>query len=170
VVSRSAVRCRQRSASTNTRRWFRDSASTRDRHRADCRRLLLYFGNLRTHAPSRYCIGDMLFAPVKSRRKSLRRWVTMPVVICNRRSRIDGHSINLSAGGIYVFAAANLSVGTQIEIEFRPPGSNELLRVRGTIRRRALYLYRIEFLSDAAASGDSRACKPKIQFLQDPSF
>ena len=79
----------------------------------------------------------------------------MPVVICNRRSRIDGHSINLSEGGIYVFAAANFSVGTQIEIEFRPPGSNELLRIRGTIRRRALYLYGIEFLSDhVAASGD----------------
>ena len=65
--------------------------------------------------------------------------------------RIEGHSINLSQGGIFLFAAAHLLPGTQIEIEFRPPDSKEVLRATGTVRRRALYLYAIEFLRDDAA-------------------
>ncbi len=65
-------------------------------------------------------------------------------------SCIDGVSINISEGGIYLFAAANLSLGTQIEIEFRPPDSKEPVRACGTVRRRVLYLYAIAFLSDEA--------------------
>ena len=96
----------------------------------------------------------MLFAPAKNRRQSHRQWVTVPVLIRNGGSCIDGLSINISEGGMYLFAAANLSLGTQIEIEFRPRDSEELVRACGTIRRRALYLYGIEFLSDDAAATD----------------
>ncbi len=57
---------------------------------------------------------------------------------------------------MYLFAAANLSPGSQIEIEFRPPDSKEVFRTFGMVRRRALYLYGIEFLSDNAAGTRNR--------------
>jgi hypothetical protein len=66
--------------------------------------------------------------------------------------RIDGLSINISEGGMFLFAAAKLSPGLRIEIEFRRPHSKELVRATGAVRRRALYLYGIEFLNDDAAS------------------
>ena len=122
----------------------------------DCTRVLSYFGNLRANAPSRYCIGDMLFRPARNRRQSKRKWVTVPVLIRHRGSRIDGHSINISEGGMYLFAAAHLVPGTQIEIEFRLPHAKKLVRATGTVRRRALYLYGIEFLSDDAAATRGR--------------
>src|ERR1700693_5640561 len=97
----------------------------------------------------------MLFAPAKNRRQSNRHWVTVPVVIRHRGARIDGHSINISEGGMYLFAAAHLRPGTEIEIEFRQPNSKGLVRAVGAIRRRALYIYGIEFLSvHAEATGD----------------
>jgi PilZ domain-containing protein len=96
----------------------------------------------------------MVFRPTKNQRQSKRQWVAVPVVIRHRGSRIDGHSINISAGGMYLFAAAHLSPGTLIEIEFRPPNGKEVVRSTGTVRRRALYLYGIEFLGDHAATRD----------------
>jgi hypothetical protein len=98
----------------------------------------------------------MLFPRDKDGRQSHRQWVAVPVLIRNGGSRIDGLSINISEGGIYLFAAANLSLGAQIEIEFRPPDSKQLVRACGTVRRRAVYLYGIEFLSDHAASTHDR--------------
>jgi PilZ domain-containing protein len=96
----------------------------------------------------------MLFRPARNQRQSKRQWVAVPVVIRHRGSRIDGHSINISAGGMYLFAAAHLAPGTLIEIEFRPPRGKELFRAVGAVRRRALYLYGIEFLGDHAATRD----------------
>jgi PilZ domain len=53
-------------------------------------------------------------------------------------ARLDGLSINISEGGIYLLAAANLAVGTLIEIEFRMPHSKQFVRTRGAVRRRAV--------------------------------
>jgi PilZ domain len=118
-------------------------------------RLLVYFRNLSANTPSRCCVG-MAFSPDKNRRQSHRQWVSVPVLIRSRGSRIDGHSINISEGGMYLFAAVHLPPGSMIDIEFRPPDGKELVRTTGAVRRRALYLYGIEFLSDhAAATGDS---------------
>jgi len=116
----------------------------------------VYFGNLRTGVPSRYFTGDMLFARDKDRRQSHRQWVAVPVLVCHRGSHVEGVSINISEGGIYLFAAANLSPGTQIGLEFRRPDSKQLVRACGTVRRRALYLYGIEFLNDDGASTHDR--------------
>jgi hypothetical protein len=96
----------------------------------------------------------MLFLPAKDRRQSHRLCVTVPVLILHRGSRIDGHSINISEGGMYLFAAAHLPPGTLIEIEFRTPHGKEVVRACGAVRRRALYLYGIEFLSDDAVTGE----------------
>jgi len=98
----------------------------------------------------------MLSLRDKDRRQSHRQPVAGPVLIRNGRLRIDGLSINISEGGIYLFAAANLELGTQIEIEFHAPDSKQLVRAIGAVRRRALYLYAIEFLSDNAASTRNR--------------
>jgi PilZ domain-containing protein len=62
---------------------------------------------------------------------------------------MDALGINLSEGGMCLFTVANLRIGSQIEIEFLPPRSKELVRVSGRVRHRALYLYGIEFLQDS---------------------
>ena len=102
----------------------------------------------------------MLFVPAKDRRRSERHWVAVPVLIRNRNSRIEAFSINISEGGIYLFAAAHLLPGARIEIEFRPPGKKKAVRTSGIIRRRALYLYGIEFLAEDAAAARSQ---PTVQ-------
>jgi PilZ domain-containing protein len=104
----------------------------------------------------------MIFRPTKNRRQSKRQWVTVPVLIRHRGLRIDGHSINISEGGLYLFAAAHLPPGTLVEIEFRPPRGKELVCATGTVRRRALYLYGIEFLSDGAGTGDRTTVQIEI--------
>jgi hypothetical protein len=71
--------------------------------------------------------------------------------------RIEGFSINISEGGIYLFAAADISVGTQIDIEFRLPDSTQSVHNCGTVRRRAVYLYAIEFLTAVNASAPDAA-------------
>ncbi|HEX8711588.1 MAG TPA: PilZ domain-containing protein [Terracidiphilus sp.] len=99
----------------------------------------------------------MAFLSANDRRRSHRHWAAVPIVIRHRGSRIDGVSINIGNGGMYLFAAAHLSLGAQIEIEFRPPDEEQLVCVCGTVRRRALYLYGIEFLADDAAAARGRA-------------
>ena len=65
--------------------------------------------------------------------------------------RVEGVTINVSEHGIYLFAAANLGVGTQIEIAYRPPRANKTICACGIVRRRAVFLYGIEFLNDNTA-------------------
>lgn len=62
---------------------------------------------------------------------------------------MDALGINLSDVGMGLFTLANLPLGSQIQVEFLPPGSKERVRIWGTVRYRALYLYGIEFLVDA---------------------
>jgi len=61
---------------------------------------------------------------------------------------VNGRGVHFSEGGICLFAAANLPVGSQINVEFKGPNSNEPVRVRGKVRNRSVYLYGVEFLSD----------------------
>lgn len=58
---------------------------------------------------------------------------------------MEALGINLSEGGMGLFAVAHLPVGSHVQVEFCPPQSTEAVRVEGTIRHRALYLYGIEF-------------------------
>jgi hypothetical protein len=53
---------------------------------------------------------------------------------------------------MYLFAAANLSVGTRIEIVYRPPGRKKTVCTCGIVRRRAVFLYGVEFLNDDTAA------------------
>jgi hypothetical protein len=102
----------------------------------------------------------MLFLPSRKQRRFRRHWMSVPVDIRDAESRMDGVSINISEGGMYLFAATNLPVGSRIELEFRPPDKNQPRRVCGVIRRRALYLYGIEFLH---GEGDSTCAELMAQ-------
>jgi hypothetical protein len=66
--------------------------------------------------------------------------------------RVDGVTINVSEHGVCLFAATNLSVGTEIEIVYRPPGRKTSVCAHGIVRRRAVFLYGIEFLNNDAAA------------------
>ena len=48
----------------------------------------------------------------------------------------------------FLFAAANLPVGSDIKVEFKNPTTDEPVRVRGKVRNRTVYLYGVEFLSN----------------------
>jgi hypothetical protein len=61
---------------------------------------------------------------------------------------VDGRGVHFSEGGICLFAAANLPVGSQVKVEFRTPNTDEPVWVRGKVRNRSVYLYGVEFLSD----------------------
>jgi c-di-GMP-binding flagellar brake protein YcgR len=85
-----------------------------------------------------------------------RRWQRFPfdasvrVVVDHlpERTVVDGRGVRFSEGGICLFAAANLPVGSQVKVEFRTPHTDEPVRVRGKVRNRSVYLYGVEFLSD----------------------
>jgi hypothetical protein len=64
-------------------------------------------------------------------------------------AQLDGLGINLSDVGMCLFIMANLQVGSQIQVEFLPLRSTDLVRVSGIVRHRALYLYGVDFLVDS---------------------
>ena len=61
---------------------------------------------------------------------------------------VDARGVHFSEGGLCLFAAANLPVGSHIKVEFKNPHTDEPVRVHGKIRNRSVYLYGVEFLSD----------------------
>jgi PilZ domain len=85
-----------------------------------------------------------------------RRWQRFPFDASVRlvvdhsveKTVVDGRGVRFSEGGICLFAAANLPVGSQVKVEFRTPYNDEPVRVRGKVRNRSVYLYGVEFLSD----------------------
>lgn len=85
----------------------------------------------------------------QDRRRRKRQLLNTSVQIFTRSARIDALGINLSDVGMGLFTLANLALGSQIQVEFLPPGCKERLRMSATVRYRALYLYGIEFLADA---------------------
>jgi hypothetical protein len=85
----------------------------------------------------------------RTTRRSLRHWLNTSVQVFTGSVRIDALGVNLSDGGMCLFTIANLDLGSEIQIEFLPPRSEERVRVAGTVRHRALYLYGIEFLFDS---------------------
>src|SRR5262249_32856255 len=81
-------------------------------------------------------------------RRSRRQWINTSVQVFTRHASMDALGVNLSDGGMCFFSVANLRVGSQVDVEFKPPHAEEPVRVTGKIRHRALYLYGIEFLPD----------------------
>jgi PilZ domain len=99
------------------------------------------------------------------RRRERQLWNTS-VKVFTGSSRVDAVGINLSEVGMCLFAIANLSSGSQIQLEFLPPRGTEWVRVCGTVRHRALYLYGIEFLLDSdprQGNGENEEGRPSIK-------
>ena len=84
------------------------------------------------------------------RRRSARQLLNTSVRVCTDDASIDAIGINISEHGMRLFTVANLGIDSQIHLEFLPAWSSERIRVLGTIRNRALYLYGIEFSHDSA--------------------
>ena len=82
------------------------------------------------------------------RRYRRRQLLNTSVQVFRGPVQMDALGINLSDGGMCLFTIANLSLGSQVEIEFVPSRSEEVIRVPGIVRHRALYLYGIEFLGE----------------------
>ncbi len=61
---------------------------------------------------------------------------------------VEARGVRLSEGGVCLFAAANLPVGSDVNVEFKNPRTDEPVRVRGKVRNRTVYLYGVEFLSE----------------------
>ncbi len=70
-------------------------------------------------------------------------------------AKVKAVGVNISDGGMCLFAVANLHIGSPIEVAFPQTESRERVRLRGTVRHRALYLYGIEFLDGPEFSGNS---------------
>jgi hypothetical protein len=83
------------------------------------------------------------------RRRRPRQLLNTSVQVRNGSTQLDALGINLSDFGMCLFAIAHLPLGSRVEIEFLPQRSTERMRVSGTVRHRALYLYGIEFLPDS---------------------
>jgi len=81
-------------------------------------------------------------------RRSPRQWFNTGVQVFTSAVHMHALGVNISDGGMCLFAVTNMPVGKQVEVEFCPPGSDEPVRMSGTIKHRALYLYGIEFLSE----------------------
>jgi hypothetical protein len=87
----------------------------------------------------------------RNRRRWERHWLNASIRIFTSIGPIDGLGLQVSPGGMYLFAMADLPVGTHIKIEFPAPHSGELIQMDGAIRHRAVYLYGVEFLHRAPA-------------------
>ena len=74
----------------------------------------------------------------QSTRRSQREWLNTSVEVLAGSAQMDALGINLSEGGMCLFTLANLPLGSQIQVEFLPPRSQERVRVQGTVHHRAL--------------------------------
>jgi hypothetical protein len=93
----------------------------------------------------------------QDRRRRRRQLLNTSVRVFTDSGCIEALGINISDVGMSLFTIANLPVDTQIQVEFLPSRSTEPMRVWGTVRHRALYLYGIEFLVGSDQQPVSRA-------------
>ena len=83
----------------------------------------------------------------EDRRRRKRRLLNTSVQVHSGPQCVDALGINLSDVGMCVFTMANLPLGSEVQVEFDAPRSEERVRLSGTVRHRAIYLYGIEFLA-----------------------
>lgn len=82
----------------------------------------------------------------QDRRRRTRQLINTSVRVFTESGPIEALGINISDVGMSLFTIANLPVNSRIQVELLLPQSAERVRIWGTIRHRALYLYGIEFL------------------------
>jgi hypothetical protein len=71
----------------------------------------------------------------------------------------------MSAGGIYLFALADLPPEGEIKIEFTADAPESRFSRSGVIRHRALYLYGVEFL--AGGSPNLKSMRRPTELVTD---
>ena len=92
--------------------------------------------------------------PKQDRRHRKRQLLNTSVRVITNVGAIDALGINISEGGMGLFAIANLPLGSHIDVEFRTADAPaEFTRVAATVRHRALYLYGIAFSPQSGATG-----------------
>jgi len=98
------------------------------------------------------------------RRRRKRQLLNTSVRIFTESGPIDALGINISDVGMSLFTLANLEMDSRIQIELLRPQSTVRVRIWGTVRHRALYLYGIEFVTDSGQI--SKSIRPHEQFLE----
>ena len=90
--------------------------------------------------------------PAGDKRRWERRPVDVPIRVVAGDMRgtaaIPGRGTKLSAGGICLFALANLAIGAQIDVELVDSHCVTPVRISGIVRNRVAYLYGVEFVID----------------------
>ena len=90
--------------------------------------------------------------PAGDKRRWERRPVDMPIRVVaddmTGTAVIPGRGTKMSAGGICLFALANLAIGAQVDVELIDSHRGTPVRLSGIVRNRLVYLYGVEFLID----------------------
>lgn len=89
----------------------------------------------------------------RERRRWKRYWFNGSIQVTSGSRRIDGLGIQVSRGGMYLFAIADLPIGSEVKLAFNDPRAQQRLEVSGTVRHRAVYLYGVEFLPRPVQEG-----------------
>jgi len=111
-----------------------------------------------------------LSLPSKGNRRRWRRhWFNGAIQVLTASRPIDGLGIQLSCGGMYLFAIADLAIGSEIKIAFREPNSGQPVQLRGTVRHRAVYLYGVEFLPEEYNGRSGRELGGRLKPSSMPS-
>lgn len=87
------------------------------------------------------------------RRRWKRYWFNGSIQVTSGSRRIDGLGIQVSRGGMYLFAIADLPMGGEVKLAFSEPRSQRRIEVFGTVRHRAVYLYGVEFVPEQNQAG-----------------
>ena len=94
-------------------------------------------------------VTPRLLAPNEAVRSCKRLRLDVPVCLIIPRPYtvrlVDARVRDIGADGAAIFAAVELAVDSEIQMEFTPPREGPL-RVRGVVRNRRKYVYGIEFL------------------------
>jgi len=103
--------------------------------------------------------GKALKARTERRQRRHARYrVEFPVTLMlfseGQRQQIDAHCRDLSAAGIGMLIAAELSMGEVAALRFSLPGLPEPWEVRAVLRHRRGYHYGFEFLSLTSQQGE----------------
>ena len=87
----------------------------------------------------------------------LRRWprytVDVPVRVITqgltKGTIVQGRGSELNNGGMAVSAGTDLSIGSQVLVEFTAPRTGQPIRVRCFVRNRAEHKYGVEFITES---------------------
>ena len=91
-----------------------------------------------------------LIAEDEAVRQRQRLCLNTPVCLVVQRPEkvllVDARFRDISDDGAAIFAGVELSIDSEVQVEFTPPTNHGPLRVRAIVRNRRKYVYGLEFL------------------------